>query len=143
VVTPVTLPPGRLRLGHETERDRIAAGREDNGNRHGCRLCKANRRSAGGGNHVDPTTNQVGRQFRQSIVAMRPAVFDRAVLVLDVTHFAQTLAKCGYKESISPGATCRSGSRSPASPAAAPAQKAARRLVAPPSRWMNARRLIL
>ena len=43
------------------------------------------------GNRVHPPSNEIGRQFRQPIIAMlRKAVFDRYVLPLDIADFFQT-----------------------------------------------------
>jgi hypothetical protein len=40
------------------------------------------------------TTDQIGRHSRQSIVlAVRPAIFDRHVLSIDIPHLAQALAE--------------------------------------------------
>ena len=90
VVTPVRLPPGRFRLATSPSCDRVDRYLEDDRNRRGRRLCRQRRRSAAGrGNHGHLTANQIGRQRRQSIVlAVRPAIFDRDVLALDIAGFA-------------------------------------------------------
>ena len=103
-VTPVTLPPGRLRLADEAEPDRVAARFEDDRNGRGRRLCRKRRRSAGRGNHGHLTMNQISRHRRQPIIlALRPAVFDRHVLAFDVTGFAQPFEKGGQLSRITLG----------------------------------------
>jgi hypothetical protein len=59
-------------------------------------LCKC-RGCAGRGNHGDLSANQFGRQQRQPLVLpLRPAVFDRDALALDMTDFLQALAERGH-----------------------------------------------
>jgi len=64
---------------------------EDNrtcGGRCLCRLYRS--RAADCRNHVHLTANQIGRQGWKSIVLpLRPAIFDRDVLALDIAAFAQ------------------------------------------------------
>ena len=56
-----------------------------------------------GHDHVDLAADEIGGQCGQPIiVALRPAVFDRHVLSLDIAGFAQSLAERGHKR-------CRSG----------------------------------
>jgi hypothetical protein len=60
----------------------------------GGRLCRNGRRSSGRGNDGHLTTNEIGRQCRQSMVsALRPVVFDGYVVALDVTRFIQALVE--------------------------------------------------
>jgi hypothetical protein len=50
-----------------------------------------------GHDHVDLAADEIGGQCRQSIGAsLRPAVFDRQILSLDVASFAQSLVERGY-----------------------------------------------
>ena len=95
--TPVTLPPGLLRLATRPSCDRVAADGEDNRNGCGRRLGGKCRGSAPGcDDHVHLPANQIGRQRRQSIIlTLGPAVLDRHVAALDIAGFAQALAECG------------------------------------------------
>src|SRR5262249_40672611 len=44
-----------------------------------------------------PTANQIGRQIRQPTdLIVRPAIFDRYVLALNVAHFTQASAEWHY-----------------------------------------------
>ena len=88
-VTPVTLPPGRLRLATRPSFDRIAAGREHDRNRRGRGLGRKRRADRTGcDDHGHLAAHQLGRQRRQPIVlTFRPAEFDRDVLALDVAGF--------------------------------------------------------
>ena len=91
--------------------------------------------------HGDRRSHQFGRQRRQPIVlAVRPAVFDRHVLAVDIAGLAQTLPERGYKMRIADAGR----------PAAEQADHRHRRLLrarrraataaAPPSSVMNSRR---
>ena len=83
-----------VKAGDEAELDRVAARFEDDRNGRGRCLCRKRRRSAGRGNHGHLTTNQIGRHRRQPIIlALRPAVFDRHVVAINVTGFAQPFEK--------------------------------------------------
>ena len=95
LVTPVTLPPGRLRLATSPVSTGSAPISKTIGNRRGRRLCRECRRSAAGRhNHGHLAANQFGRQRRQSIVLVFcPAIFDRHVLALDIACLLQTLAE--------------------------------------------------
>jgi hypothetical protein len=86
-----------VQAGDKSHQDRIEPYLEDDRNRRGCRLgCKC-RGAAGRGNHGDLSANQLRRQHRQPIVLpLRPAVFDRDVLALDITDFLEALAERGY-----------------------------------------------
>ena len=92
---PVRLPPGRARLTTRPSRDRIFADNEDDGDRRCCRLGRERRSvTSGRSDHSDPPTNQIGRQHRQSIdLTLRPAVFNRHVLTLDIAGVLEALAK--------------------------------------------------
>src|SRR5262249_41556425 len=53
------------------------------------------RRSAGREDHVNLAPDELGGQCRQPIiVALRPAIFDRQILSLDIVGFTQSLAEC-------------------------------------------------
>ncbi|HEX3410283.1 MAG TPA: hypothetical protein VHT00_01080 [Stellaceae bacterium] len=59
------------------------------------RLCRGD--AARSYDHVDLAADEIGGQCRQSIIAaLRPAVFDRHVLSLDIAGFAQSLAEPGH-----------------------------------------------
>jgi hypothetical protein len=76
--------------------DRVAC-REDNWDRRGCAFRCHCRRCTAREDHVYLATNEVGGQSRQPvIIVLRPAVFDRHILSLDVAGFAQSLVERGY-----------------------------------------------
>jgi hypothetical protein len=51
---------------------------------------------AGRCDHAYPSAHQIGRQPRKSIVVpLRPMVFDRDVVALDMARFANASPKCG------------------------------------------------
>ena len=92
-VTPVTLPPGRLRLATRPS----WTGSEPSSKTMGmavvaaCRQCG---RSSGRGNHGHLTMNQIGHHRRQSIIlALRPAVFDQHVLTFDIARPLKALTE--------------------------------------------------
>src|SRR5262245_42103021 len=89
LVTPVTLPPGRLRLATSPSRTGSEAISKTIGMVVG-RLCRKRRRSARRGYHGDLTVDQISHHRRQLISStLRPAVLDPHVLAIDVTGFAQ------------------------------------------------------
>ena len=126
-LTPVRLPPGRARLATRPSLTGSSRDVEDDGDRRGCRLGRERRSgTAGRDDHGDLSANQFGRQRRQSIdLILRPAVFDRHVLALDIAGVFEALAKSAQpvREPVR-RCGCR-GTRSPASPAAARAPRAA------------------
>ena len=76
--------------------------------------------------HGDLPANQIGRQLRQPIeLILGPAVFDRHVLALDIAGLLQALAECAQTVRDTCQAMRRRETRSPASPAAARAPRAA------------------
>ena len=90
----VAARPGKA--GDQTLSDRVGA-EEDNRDRRGCAFAA---RAAGGAghDHVDLAADEVGGQCGQPIIAtLRPAVFDRHILSLDIAGFAQSLAERGHK----------------------------------------------
>jgi hypothetical protein len=77
---------------------RVVAAREDNRDYTG-RLHGDERRivASGCGDHGDLTSNEISRERRQPIQSsLRPAIFDRDVLTLDVTGFVQATAERGH-----------------------------------------------
>jgi hypothetical protein len=51
--------------------------------------------------HSHPPADQISRQFRQPIIVpRRPTEFDRYVLALDKTRFAQAFAKCHHERDV-------------------------------------------
>ena len=118
---------GSVQADDKTQSDRVVRGREYDRNRRRRRLGRPRfsfvRRCYYG--HL--TTNQVGRQCRQSIVlTFRPAILDGRVLALDIAGLLQALAERGHVRRISVRrCAVRRETRSPASPAAAHARRAA------------------
>jgi len=77
------------------EPDRIIARAEDDGNRRGRGLSRQSGRGAERGDHGDPSANQFSRQRREPVgLIIRPAVFDRHVLTVDIAGVLEALAKC-------------------------------------------------
>ena len=133
--------PGEAR--DKTKLDRVFGDGEDDRNRRGRRLGRECRRGAAErDNHGDLTANQFGRQRRQPIeLVLRPAIFDRYVLALDVARVLQTLA-----EMRADGPQTASGDtawRNPITGIAGCCARAAsgHAAAAPPSSVMNSRRL--
>src|SRR5262245_23214327 len=80
----------------EAKLHRICRGREDDGYRGDCRFGGERSRGTGRRDYLHLAMNQIGYQCRQSVVLpLRPPPFDRYVAALNVTGFAQPLAKCG------------------------------------------------
>src|SRR5262249_53860848 len=66
------------------------------GYRGDCRFGGERSRGTGRRDYLHLAMNQIGYQCRQSVVLpLRPPPFDRYVAALNVTGFAQPLAKCG------------------------------------------------
>src|SRR5262249_15610951 len=88
-----------------TERDRVFGDGEDDGDRRGCRLGGQRWSGASARNdHGNRSTNQFGRQRRQSIkLVLGPAIFDHCILPLDEACLLQTLAKCAQAVRVSVG----------------------------------------
>src|SRR5262245_17838284 len=85
-----------IEAGDKTQFDRVVSGREYNWNRRGQRLRRLRRGRGGRGDDHDITTNQIGRQRRQSVVLVFcPAILDRHVLTLDVAGFLEPKAERG------------------------------------------------
>ena len=156
-VTPVTLPPGRLRLAMSPSATGSPPVRMTIGIVAEAR-CAA---SAAGVeawccNYTHPAANQISCQNRQALVlSLGPPVFDRDVLALDKSRLVQTLTKNAEKACeqgrVSPlrnpitgiGGCCARAARGHAVAAAIPAMTS-RRLIRSPHRrgreWPQARR---
>ena len=90
-LTPVTLPPGRFRLATRPSLTGSPPVDENDRDRRCRRLGREHGRRDGTGrdDHGHLPANQIGRQRRQPIIlTVRPAVFDRDVLALDIAGFA-------------------------------------------------------
>src|SRR5262249_42750016 len=95
-VTPVTLPPGRLKLATRSSWTGLAANSTTN--RNGRRRCPCRKRcrSRGRGYHGHLTMNQISRQCGQPFVFVPgEAIFDSDVLTLDKACVFQTLTERG------------------------------------------------
>src|SRR5262245_56050009 len=95
-VTPVTLPPGRLKLATRSSWTGLAANSTTN--RNGRRRCPCRKRcrSRGRGYHGHLTMNQISRQCGQPFVFIPgEAIFDSDVLTLDKACVFQTLTERG------------------------------------------------
>src|SRR5262245_11516602 len=82
--------------GDQTKPDWVFTDGYDDRDRRGCRFGRERRSGTSArDDYVDPSTNEVGRQGRQPVeLALRPAVFDRHVLPLDIAGILEALAKC-------------------------------------------------
>src|SRR5215471_2042099 len=95
VVAPVILPAGRLMLATRP----ICTGSLAVVKTMGVVVIAPSRRI--GDQYRHPTINQLKRDYRHSIVLpLRPAVFDRYVLALDIAGFLQALTECSYHRDI-------------------------------------------
>jgi hypothetical protein len=141
-LTPVTLPPGRLKLATRPSPDGVAAGHENNRNR-GCRGfgCDCRSGAAKRGDHLDSVPHQIGRQGRQALVAkIREVIVDRHILVLDIAGFPQALQEGGFIGSLLSGAPALSNPTTGI--ACCCARATVGHATALPSPAMNSRRLI-
>src|SRR6266480_1053032 len=76
--------------------DWIDAASEDDRDRRGCTFRRDSRWAAKGSNHIDTVGDEIRGQCGQPIiVSLRPAVFDRHVLAIDVARLAQSLVERG------------------------------------------------
>jgi len=81
--------------GDETVRDRVAS-REDDRDCSGGVFRRERRRAAGRDDHVNLAPDKIGGQGRHPIVvSLRPAIFDRQILSLDIAGFTESLAERG------------------------------------------------
>src|SRR5215471_16188168 len=98
LVTPVTLPPGRLRLATSPTATGSVATLNTIGDRCGRRLGRECGRRRTGRDHGHLTTNQVGRQCRQPVILiLGEAIFKRDVLTLDKACFSQAMTDGGHE----------------------------------------------
>ena len=94
-VVPVTLPPGRARLA-EAHLHRIGRSREDDRNGRN-RLFDRQRARRIGDDRRHSTADQFKRDDRHAIeLSLRPTIFDRYILALDVPGFLQALPERDY-----------------------------------------------
>src|SRR5262249_31903487 len=96
-VTPVTLPPGRLRLATRPSLTGSGAACEDD------RDCCSRRlgydcRGGVSSDHRHLTAHQIGCEVGQSVgLVLRPPILERHILALDVAGFTNALLECGQK----------------------------------------------
>ena len=125
---PVRLPPGRARLATRPSLTGSSATRKTMGIVVVAALAANAAAVLERGDHGDLPANQIGRQRRQSIdLIFGPAVYDRHVLALDIAGLLEALAKCAQTVAYRVRRSGGRGTRSPASPAAARAPRAATR----------------
>src|SRR5262245_52136429 len=97
-LTPVTLPPGRLRRATRPSLTGSAPGCEDDRYRRGCGLCCNCRQGVVRSDHRHLTAYQIGCEVGQSIIlVLRPAILNRYILAFDVAAFADALPECSHK----------------------------------------------
>ena len=115
-----------VQAGDKAVLHRIAADCEDDRNRRGGRLgrkCRAKCAACDDHGHLT-ATRSAASAGKPIVLTFRPAVFDRHVLALDIAGFAEALTERGDR-SRALWANPSRGTRSPASPAAARAPRAA------------------
>src|SRR5206468_285814 len=92
------IPVGPSEVGDQPDFDRVAADGEGDWYGRGGLVRSQRDRSAGRGDHCDTAADQIGRKRRQpGVVVVSPAILDRDVLALDISGFAQALAKSRHK----------------------------------------------
>src|SRR5262245_56308312 len=85
---------GPIQAGDKSKCYWVACCEENDWNCRGRSFQRQRRRSGERRNDGYPTTNQIGRQRRQLIVAaLRPAIFYRQILALDIAGFLQALTE--------------------------------------------------
>ena len=93
----VAARPGEA--GDQPVPDRIGATPEDDRDRRGRAFRGKCTRRAGRDDQIDVAADEIGGQCGQPIVmALRPAIFDRQILSLDIAGFAQSLAERDHKQ---------------------------------------------
>ena len=109
MLTPVRLPPGRARLATRPAPTGSPPPMKTIGIVEVALFAASAAAVPPCHDHVDLAADEVGGQCGQPIiVALRPAVFDRHVLSLDVAGFAQSLAERGHKRCMRAGrGSCR------------------------------------
>ena len=126
---PVRLPPGRARLATRPSLTGSSLTEKTIGIVAVAAFAASAETLFGGDDHGDPAANQIGRKRRQPIVLiLGQAVFDCDVLAFYIAGLLQALAECAQtvRERVR-RCGCRE-TRSPASPAAARAPRAATQL---------------
>src|SRR5215831_1126156 len=94
-----------VEAGDEIFPDRVAPGCEDDWYRRGCGFGRNCRQRVVRSDHCHLTAYQIGCEVGESIIlVVRPAIFDRHILVFDVPGFADALPECGHE-------TCSIGRR--------------------------------
>src|SRR6516165_11385374 len=89
----VATRPGEA--GDKTKPDRVFGGNEGDRDGRGCRLGSGRRGGCARGDYGDPSANQFGRHFRQSIVlVLGEAVDDCYVLALHIADVFEAQAEC-------------------------------------------------
>ena len=83
-----------IQITDEAELDRVGAGFKDDRNGGGRGLGCNRRGGACCSNHRDLTGNQICHHRRQTVIlTLRPAIFDRHIVALNIACFAQTFEK--------------------------------------------------
>src|SRR5215470_7904413 len=102
LLTPVRLPPGRLKLATRPALHGVAPGTEDDWNSRGRRLGRLCRGlAATGDNNRNLATNEIVDQLRQALVpTFRPSEFDRDVPPFDEACLTEALPKGGQHRSV-------------------------------------------
>src|SRR6516164_492052 len=91
-------PPSNFEIGssNKTELYRIAAGRKHNRYGGGCRFGSERTLRAGPSDHVHFALNKISDECGQTVVlALRPAVFDRHIVPLNVAGFTEPFDEGG------------------------------------------------
>jgi len=100
----VAARPGET--GDETRLDRVVVASEDDRNRRSRIFRRQCRRIAGGCDYGNPAADEIGGQCGQPIIAtLRPAIFDRHILSLDVPGFTQPSAEADHRRRSRVGRT--------------------------------------
>jgi hypothetical protein len=87
--------PQGLDAQHRGEKpNRIFGGAKDDGDRRGCSLGRERGRRVTCNDHCDLSTNQFGRQHRETIaLIVGPAILDGHVLALNIADVFEALAE--------------------------------------------------
>src|SRR5262249_28775423 len=90
---------GPVEAGDEAERDRVAAGAEDDRDGGGRGLGGKRRfRNAGADDNCNAAADQIGCQARQALrFIIRPPIFDLYVATFEETCFVKPLAECCHQ----------------------------------------------
>jgi hypothetical protein len=97
LLTPVRLPPGRLRLATRPDSTGVTTGHEDDRNCRGRRFCRECRDIGERDDNGHLTANQIAYQYRQTMVLIFcPAIIDRHVTAFGIASFAEALVECAH-----------------------------------------------